>query len=261
MNFFLTKQVLFFISFLLYSFQTTGQEIPKIDEKDIPGFSITRNQTFDGSSLWGYMNGGADIYMEYGFEILRVQEFSKDEEILKMELYKMSDPVSAFGIYSIKSFKCAESGILTGIDCLNAYQFQLVYGDYYISITNESGSEKAKPLMLEIAQKIRPLLKSKDLQLPCTWLTDSLGRSPYDIKMIMGPLGLQNKAPELVGLFDGINAYRVFFAGVEKGGNRSKFYEIVFMPTETGESYVPMLAEKDFRLISKTNNKLLLEKQ
>ncbi|MCF8227871.1 MAG: hypothetical protein K9G58_11625 [Bacteroidales bacterium] len=257
MNFFPTKQFLFFISFLLYSFQTTGQEIPEIDEKDVPDFSITRNQTFDGSSLWGYMNGGADIYLEYGFEILRVQEFIKDDETIKMELYKMGDPLSAFGIYSIKTFKCRQDSLLTAIDCLNRYQYQILYGDYYIQIISESGSEKAKEMMLEIGGKMLAEIEPEDLTLPVSYLTDSLNISPANIKMLKGPLGLLNKASGLSKYFDKISDYQIWYAKTEKGDEKLKYYEILFKDPDTKNRLIKGISRENHRIIMADENRIV----
>ncbi len=69
------------------------------------------------------------------------------DEIIKLELFKMDSPVSTFGIYSIRTFKCEQSNLITTFDCLNRFQFQLLAGNYYIQFINESGSEKVKQTM------------------------------------------------------------------------------------------------------------------
>jgi hypothetical protein len=213
---------------LMSCFHLNGQDIPAIHENDLEGIAIHRNDSFDGSSLWGYMNGGADIYLEYGFEVLRVEEFSAEDENIKMELFRMYDPLSAFGIYSIKTFKCNESNVLIRPDCLNKYQFQLLHGVYYVQLINESGSEKAKQHMTGIASALIQKLGESDLELPIKYLTDSLHLSPADIKMVKGELGLQDKASHLAIYLKGIDDYQLYIAKAEKEGIKQSIYEIVF---------------------------------
>ncbi len=67
-----------FMGIIFCSYFAIGQQIPEITAEELPGFMLNRNECFDGGSLWGYMNGGADIYLEYGFEKLRVEEFGND---------------------------------------------------------------------------------------------------------------------------------------------------------------------------------------
>src|SRR5210317_1088008 len=161
-------------SMFLCSYHASAQELIQITAEEIPGYGIDRNESFNGGSLWGYMNGGADIYLEYGFENLRVEEFSFEGETIKLELFKMQDAVAAFGIYSIKTFKCGQSEVITTIDCLNGFQFQLVYGKYYIQLINESGSGRAEEGMITIAKTLLNKIDPAELVLPIRYLTDSL---------------------------------------------------------------------------------------
>jgi uncharacterized protein DUF6599 len=98
------------------------QALPEITHQDFPGAEITRNDTYDGTSLWGYMNGGADLYLEYGFLNLRVEEMKLKGEELKIECFQMSSPLSAFGIFSVRTYKCLAKDTICKIDCLNRYQ-------------------------------------------------------------------------------------------------------------------------------------------
>jgi len=166
--------IVMIINILLCSYITMGQEIPEITAEEFPNYILNRNECFDGGSLWGYMNGGADIYLEYGFEILRVEEFSNKGETIKLELFMMVDPASAFGIYSIKTFICPQSNVSADFDCLNPYSFQLAHGKYYLQIINESGSAEARETMISIAESLLEKIEPGKLVLPITYLTDSL---------------------------------------------------------------------------------------
>jgi len=55
---------------------------------------------FRGDNLFEHINGGADIYFEYGFVTLIVQQYAKDDKNVTIEIYHMGDPSGAFGIYS-----------------------------------------------------------------------------------------------------------------------------------------------------------------
>jgi len=57
-------------------------------------------QTFAGEGLFDHINGGADIFYEYGFDALAVQQYNNEEKAVSVEVYRMSDPAAAFGIYT-----------------------------------------------------------------------------------------------------------------------------------------------------------------
>lgn len=245
---------------VLCSFTSISQEIPEITAEEFPDFTLIRNEYFDGGSLWGYMNGGADIYLEYGFEKLRVEEFSNEDETIKLEIFKMDDPISAFGIYSIKTFKCEQSEVITTTDCLNRFQFQLLYGNYYIQLINESGSENAKQTLISMAETLLKKLEPQEFVLPLTYLTDSLNFSLSDIKMIKGDLGVHNKAIFLEDCFNGIENYHIYYVKTVMGGEKIKYYEIVFDKPETKNKFLENNKDKDLQIIKENDISILIQK-
>ena len=239
------------------SLMGSGQEIPGINDNELHGLIINRNESFNGESLWGYMNGGADIYLEYGFKVLRVEEFSRNEEMIKLELFKMQDPVSAFGIYSIKTHTCKQSKVLTAIDCLSNYQFQLLFGDYYVQFSNESGTDNARQFMIDLAYILLLKLEPTTLILPVRYLTDSLDIPLSEIKMLKGKLGIQSKAYELTEYFSGIADYQVYYAKSRKDGNTMKYYEIVIDTPELKEKFLENTKDSMFQVLRETDASIL----
>lgn len=242
----------------LIHFNAIGQDIPQITAEEVPGYDIGRNECFDGGSLWGYMNGGADIYLEYGFEVLRVEEFSAESENIKLELYKMHDPLSAFGIYSIKTFKCIQSRVLSGMDCLNRYQYQLIRGNYYMQFISESGSQKAMDEMMRLASILMKKTEAGALQLPALYLTDSLGFSASEIKMLKGRLGVQDKASLLGDGLKGISPFQLYIAQRSTDGKKHKYYEIVFGTPALKQAFMARSADAGLRIIAEDDEQVLL---
>jgi hypothetical protein len=113
------------------------------------GQNITRERNFEGDALYGYMNGGSDLFLEYGFVSLNVLEVKFERFDYTVETYTMADDYAAFGIYSIHIFKplrvdsllCANG--LGGFDCLSKYQLQAAYGNRYFSIVFNAGPSAA----------------------------------------------------------------------------------------------------------------------
>lgn len=55
---------------------------------------------FRKDRLFEYINGGAEIYFEYGFHQTVTQEYIRDDNSIMVEIYEMNDSDAAFGIYS-----------------------------------------------------------------------------------------------------------------------------------------------------------------
>ena len=251
--------IYFIICLFLCNLSSLCQEIPEITPEDLPGCVLSRNECFDGGSLWGYMNGGADIYLEYGFEKLRVEEFSIDDETIKLELFRMIDPISAFGIFSFKTFKCKQSGVITTIDCLNRFQFQLSYGDYYIQLISERSTNKTQEVMISIAEILLKKLEHKELELPVHYLTDSLNFSLQDIKMLKGELGIQDKAMDLTGCFKDIEDYQIYYAKTVVEGEKVKYYEVVFDNPDMKKTFLEKNKDKELQIVSEINTNILIQ--
>ncbi|UCE20234.1 MAG: hypothetical protein JSV84_07835 [Gemmatimonadota bacterium] len=94
-------------------------------------WKLTERKTYPGQTLYDYINGGADVYYEYGFSTVDVGYYSKSEREILVEVYTMSSPQAAAGIYSF--FRRYDAPSLpepyTGklydfhVECLNGSQY------------------------------------------------------------------------------------------------------------------------------------------
>lgn len=173
--------------------------------------TINKERNFEGTALYGFMNGGSDLFLEYGFQNLNVKDVTYKGDSYSIEVYTMDTPKDAFGIYSIHIFKPLRADSLLlgrgGFDCLSKYQLQAAFHNRYISIVFNSGPKGAKGgeelLMSTIAaiaakegEAAKPFFPEKiqKMQPPYT------GRVQY----ARGELGLTNADEEAVGNYPGI---------------------------------------------------------
>lgn len=184
--------------------------------------SVKRERTFTGSGLYGFMNGGSDLYLEYGFEKLITRDIEYDGEEYTVDIYEMATQLDAFGIYSLHTFKCQKADTLNYINCLSAYQYQAVVGKNYISIVFPSGSVKAiknidvvfrnyadisqveKPEILEIINNKQPLSSS--------------------LKFLRGNLGVSNAQPSLSQWLNDISYSGIWLVIDKTAGDRALIY-------------------------------------
>jgi hypothetical protein len=58
-------------------------------------------QVYSPANLYDYINGGADLYLKYDFQELKVADYVNDQKAsVTIEVYRHKTPVHAFGIYS-----------------------------------------------------------------------------------------------------------------------------------------------------------------
>lgn len=204
-------RILFFVVMINVMMLARGvRDFPALLESDLDSMTINTEKIFDGNSLWGHINGGADLYLEYGFDKLLLQNVEYNGISFRVEFYKMKSAEAAFGIFSIKRYKCVKSFSIPVDVCITGNHIQAAMGRYYISISNEVETEEALDLSYELFQKI--LNKSKELPflLPEILCGSNLKESVKNIKFISGTLGLQNGFPMWELMFENIENYSVY---------------------------------------------------
>jgi hypothetical protein len=112
-------------------------------------------QVFSRANLYDYINGGADLFLKYDFQELKVAEYQNDQKAsVTIELYRHKTPTLAFGIYSQERLSNAnylevgaqgysEKGILN-----------FLIADYYVKMSSVDGGPEDQEVLLDFAKKI-----------------------------------------------------------------------------------------------------------
>ena len=206
---------LVFFLFVLISRALAADNVA-LNNEELSGLEVTETQTYDGGSLWGYMDGGADLYLEFGFQKLTSQAVTFDNTSFQVDIFEMNDPLSTFGIYSVNRFRC-KTGCDTIVqnDCLNAYQYQMVLGKYYINIVNQVGSSKAMEESLQIGQVFAKKVKDQsEITYPEEIKTNLTDTNKMKLKLMVGRLGVQNGYPAWSDFLSGWDNYQLWMLPV-----------------------------------------------
>jgi hypothetical protein len=169
--------------------------------RDLPGWAPSGEpQHYVGEDLYTYIDGGAEIYQEYGFKQVLAQDY-KDAggRTLTLELYEMNSPEAAYGAFTFKS-----SGKGKGVAVGQAAELE----DYYLNawkgtivLTVIGPDDSAASLA-----GIQAVAKAAAAKIPAAGTRPALmNRLPGDwagtphIKFFTGPLGLFNIDPFFKG--------------------------------------------------------------
>jgi len=128
------------ILLLLMPDKASGQELSL---PELHGYKkVTDYPVYTAENLWDFIDGAADAYLSYGFIDLHVAEYKKGKNVIKLEVYRHSDHIMAFGIYSSErssSFHFTNLGT-QGYEADGAINF--FKGNYYVKIRTFSKDEK-----------------------------------------------------------------------------------------------------------------------
>ena len=193
------------------------------------GIEVKRERVFTGKSLYGFMNGGADLYLEYGVEKLTTRELVYLGEEYTLDIYEMPTPEDAFGIYSIHVFKCIQADVNNKINCLSSYQLQTVVGNCYVSLVFISGSEKAKTNANELILQYTSDIEGEKIVFP-EQISIS-GAYSGVLKFLRGSISLSGAQFSLSTLLQGVPFTGVWLVPTEKEDENRAL--ILFENTET----------------------------
>jgi hypothetical protein len=181
------------IVFFIFSFFVCSSlfSIGKITE-NTENWKITKTRNFKANNLYGYIDGGAEVFLELGFKELTVENYSNGKDEITIEKYLMDSPESALAIYLLK---CGKEKPTTQIKYRNnadKYQIQICKGDYYILVDNFKGKAQIQKDMITLGNS--SLEKIKDTKptnlfsvLPKTGLikgSQFIFRGPYSMQSI-----------------------------------------------------------------------------
>lgn len=181
------------IVFLLLSFHLPNQQLELPGDDFVDGWKKNGPlRQFTGSALYNYINGGSELFLEFGFKELLLQKYRKGEDELSIEAYQMESPESALGIYLMK---CGKETPIPEISIRNTgdrYQFIMVKGDYFVLVNNFTAKESLLPVMTKLANiTINRIIDKKPAELfsilPKQHLikgSELLIRGPYSLQSI-----------------------------------------------------------------------------
>lgn len=181
MNVFIRPHMLFVTILLALLFCRINGEanLKSMDHfpESIMGWELKdKPETYEGDDLFLYINGGADIYHEYGFKRVTSGEYEKKGAgRISVEIYNMDDPHSAFGIFSFRTGGKWKESISGNLYFHEEYYQNILIGSHLITITSidinkETGKgipefrkvfEKRISGLIAIPQPIRFLKRNK----------------------------------------------------------------------------------------------------
>lgn len=216
---------------------------------------IKRERVFTGDGLYGFMNGGADLFLEYGVKSLINRDISYKNEDFTIDIYEMPTPEDAFGIYSMHIFRCRQADTLDMIDCFSPYQMLAVIGNFYISIVYPSGSSHAQT----IAAELIPIYVSAENNIAPDFPAKFVSVLPLsgNLKYLRGPLSVSSASSDLASVLQDVTYDHVWFTGDRK--NKS-YQAVIRFATQTEKENFKKLIDTS-EITEEESNRLCIQRK
>lgn len=161
---------------------------------DLPGWKADgAPQMATGNELFSLIDGAAEVYFEYGFSRALVQSYANDQEqSLQIEIYGMTDPAAAFGIFS---FHAGNEGkpIAIGKDgIIGEYYLSFWQGVYFVMLSVSEPEPELLDILKQIAQTMTAKLPAEGERPALATRLFAQQAAPLAVKYIRGTLGLFN---------------------------------------------------------------------
>jgi hypothetical protein len=149
--------------------------------------------TYQGDQLYDFIDDGAAIYMEYGFDhAVDAVYASHDNEIIEVDIYVMSDDAAACGIFH---FIASGKGtpVTLGAEGL-LYGNYLIFwkGNYFVTISGDHADPQTVSGILDIGQYVDDRMKCASSEPEILKIFKNADADFNEIKYIRGLIALND---------------------------------------------------------------------
>jgi hypothetical protein len=155
-------------------------------------------QLFKGEELFTYIDGGADIYNEYGFRQVITEDYENaSQKALTLEVFEMADAAAAFGMFTFKSSGHGTEIALGQGGRLEDYYLNFWKGRVLVTVTGFDDSPESIDGVRRVAEATDPKIELRGEKpvwaaaFPQEWAARG------GLKYLRGPIGLRNLHPAL----------------------------------------------------------------
>ena len=159
---------------------------------------------YEGEDLYDHINGGAEIYHEYGFHRVWVQSLvhpAGGEALL--EAYEMAGPDEAFGIYSYRIRPGGRALDAEDRGFLEDYYLNIHEGSFLFTLTAQDGEASTAETLIPLARSLADTRRG-ETKGPPALVTRLPGddRLPGGVDYYRGPLGFMNGPRRIARVLD-----------------------------------------------------------
>jgi hypothetical protein len=124
---------------------TAQGQLASFLREPLPGKAAAQGSAtlYNQDSLYQYIDGGADIYLLYDFQALLHQDFKSGATDLTADIYEMSTPEDAFGIYASERSPSYKFNTIGAEGYRDKGIFNFFAGNYYVKLSGSGANVDA----------------------------------------------------------------------------------------------------------------------
>ena len=146
--------------------------------------------TYDRETVYDYMDGGAEVYLEYGMKELKVQRYAKEgAPPISFGLFEMDSPDGAYGAFTFEN-EDEDAGVGQGSE-YGGGLLRFWQGSYFGFVQAEVESPAYKEAVLSLGKAVAERLGPGGERPKVVGLLPEGGLRPRSVRFARSPLLLQ----------------------------------------------------------------------
>jgi hypothetical protein len=153
------------------------------------------------SDLYEYIDGGAEVFHNYGMRAMIHQEYRAGKTDLTVDIYNMGDPLNAFGMYSAERSPDYHFIRIGAEGYVNDFILNFLQGSYYVKLSAFSEGDKPESMLNAVAVSISGKIGS-GRSVPRAFAFPAQGLVERSEKYVVrAPLGHEFLAPAATAVY------------------------------------------------------------
>lgn len=213
--------------------QTLSQYVPSTGEVE-EWEAVGAPQVFAGESLYAYINGGATIYYEYGFNQVIIQQYAyPDGRIITLEIFEMTSSAGAYGVYTFKTRGDSQAVAVGSEALLGDYYANFWKSTFVVTLKASDSTEETIHHMLALAQIVDSKIAQKAVRPALVDLMPHELAEPTSIVYVKGNTALTSVSSffseDIFGVSEGVvgdyGGLSIFIFKYSTNSKSSKWFE------------------------------------
>jgi len=169
------------------------QSLVKFSPDEFTGWNLSSPvRAYDRNTLFDYIDGAAELYFAYNFSRAVTAEYRDGDVSLIVDVYDMSTPESAYGIYSLNRSQDANYVAIGNEGILTEASLDFWKCQYYCKVYCFGSSEKYKNAVVNIGTKLAERIEKSGSEPDLIKKLPQNGLIPKTAKYFSRKLGLDS---------------------------------------------------------------------
>jgi len=160
----------------------------------VPGWEPADEvQRFTGDDLFLFIDGGADLFLEYGFREVAARAYrGPGGATINAEIYEMADPGAAFGVYSVRSGETGDDATVGSTARLAEYYLTVWQDRYVATFTGLSETSAVRDGLVAIGRAVAGGIAGRAPAPALAAALPAAGQRPHSVRYVRGPVAAAN---------------------------------------------------------------------